>query len=65
MVMNQEGQLTPFPKHTPLAMSYVPFQQWDQAYDPAMALARGTVFPELDQPFIGEEAVSNGSGRKG
>lgn len=41
------------------AMAYVPYQSWERLYDPAIALDRGTVFPCLDKPFIGEEAVPN------
>lgn len=37
----------------PLAMAYVPFQAWNQVYDPATALAHGTIFPELVLPFLG------------
>lgn len=40
-----------------LAMAYVPYQEWGDIYEVDMALARGTLFPELDKPFIGEEAV--------
>ena len=36
----------------PLAMAYVPMQGWSQTYDPAVGLQRGTVFPELDLPFM-------------
>ena len=49
-----------FPAETPIGMSYVPFQQWDTTYDDNVALQRGTLFPKLDLPFIGEEAVPNG-----
>lgn len=48
-----------FPAETPYAMAYVPFQQWEQPYDAEAGLDRGTVFPSLDKPFIGEEAVKN------
>lgn len=48
-----------FPKETPLAMAYVPVQSWERVYDLPTALARGTIFPSLDKPFIGEEAVKN------
>ena len=41
-------------------MAYVPYQSWERIYDPAIALERGTIFPDLDKPFIGEEAVPNG-----
>ena len=46
-----------FPKETPLAMAYVPFQTWETPYDNETGLSRGTIFPRLDKPFIGEEAV--------
>jgi hypothetical protein len=45
-----------FPKDTPLAMAYVPFQSWEEPYDLQTSLSRGTIFPSLDKPFIGEEA---------
>ena len=34
-----------------LAMAYVMMQCWGQTYEPATALKRGTIFPELDLPF--------------
>ncbi len=48
-----------FPEETPLAMAYVPFQKWEKPYDAETALCRGTLFPSLDKPFIGEEAVKD------
>lgn len=42
-----------------LAMAYVPYQRWNETYEPALGFQRGTIFPELDKPFVGEEAVSN------
>lgn len=48
-----------FPQETPLAMAYVPYQSWETPYDEAVAFSRGTAFPRLDLPFIGEEAVPN------
>ncbi len=35
-----------------LAMGYVPKQRWGQTYPPAQGLDRGTIFPELDRPFL-------------
>lgn len=35
----------------PIAMAYVPWQQWRQLYEPKEALRRGTLFKELDLPF--------------
>lgn len=52
MAMNNESaNISRFPRSTPLAMAYVPFQQWNETYDDDKALARGTLFPELDLPF--------------
>lgn len=47
------GEISRFPDKTPLAMAYVPFQQWGKVYDEDDALCRGTLFPELDLPFKG------------
>lgn len=47
------GDISRFPKNTPLAMAYVPFQQWNQVYDESESLCNGTLFPELDLPFTG------------
>lgn len=44
-----------------LAMAYVPSQTWEDLYETSLALERGTLFAQLDKPFIGEEAVPNGS----
>jgi hypothetical protein len=37
----------------PLAMAYVPWQCWEQPYEPNVALKRGTIFPCLDLPWEG------------
>lgn len=50
---------TKFPAELPFAMAYVPFQPWQKPYDTSAALERGTLFPCLDKPFIGEEAVKH------
>ena len=42
-----------FPERTPLAMAYIPYQQWGNVYDDDKALAQGTLFPDLDLPFKG------------
>lgn len=36
-----------------LAMSYVPVQQWNTLYEIEEGFDRGTIFPELDKPFMG------------
>ena len=40
-----------------LAIAYVPMQQWRMLYAPDNALARGTMFEELDMPL---EDCTNG-----
>ena len=35
-----------------LAMAYVPVQHLDEVYEVDTALDRGTLFPELDKPFL-------------
>ena len=52
-----------FPEDTPLAMAYVPMQKfgkvYEKPYEADVGLSRGTIFPSIDKPFIGEEAVKN------
>lgn len=36
-----------------LAMVYSPKQEWGETYEVNVALERGTLFPELDKPFLG------------
>lgn len=48
-----------FPENTPLGMAYVPFQSWGSVYDDKTAFCQGTVFPELDFPFCGEEVCDH------
>ena len=48
------------PRQAPLAMAYVPMQPSVYPnYDSSQALARGTLFPGLDLPFMG--IVNNGT----
>ena len=37
-----------------LAIAYVPWQYWDQTYDLEKALQCGTIFSELNKPFLGK-----------
>jgi len=46
-----------FPAQTPLGMAYVPFQTWEDPYDAADGLHFGTMFPKLNMPLSGEEAL--------
>lgn len=46
----------------PLAMVYSPIQNWRGLYDNETALRRGTLFKELDMPFLGSDGMKNGTG---
>lgn len=37
-----------------LAMAYVPWQFMHETYEPDKALQCGTIFPELNKPFLGK-----------
>ncbi len=39
----------------PIAMAYVPMQRFQELYSPETALRVGTLFKELDKPFLGSE----------
>jgi len=38
-----------------LGMAYVPMQKWEKLYESELGLNRGTIFSQLDLPWIGEE----------
>ena len=42
----------PFPSDTPIAMAYVPWQKWENIYEPCKGLEHGTIFRDLDKPFM-------------
>ena len=37
----------------PIAMAYVPWQRWSNVYDLDKGFCYGTIFPELNKPFVG------------
>lgn len=39
----------------PIAMAYVPYQPLDTVYEQETALKNGTLFPNLDKPFLGKK----------
>ncbi|MDE6960350.1 MAG: spore coat associated protein CotJA [Lachnospiraceae bacterium] len=41
------------PGEFPVAMAYVPWQRWHTVYDLEKGLSTGTIFPELNKPFLG------------
>lgn len=38
----------------PIAMAYVPWQQWGELYDAEYGLKKGTIFKDLNKIFCGE-----------
>ncbi|MDD2446830.1 MAG: spore coat associated protein CotJA [Tissierellia bacterium] len=46
-----------------LARAYVPFQIMNQVYNQQEALRRGTLFPELDKPYIPNNRAQYGGRR--
>lgn len=47
------------PRLLSLAMGFVPYQCWETPYAVDVGLSRGTIFPSLDKPFLGEPPISN------
>ena len=43
-----------------LVMAYVKKQSFGETYDGELALTRGTAFPDLDFPLLGEEVTPRG-----
>ena len=41
----------------PLAMGYVPWQNFGCTYQPMEGFHAGTIFPELDKPFYGRRGM--------
>ena len=40
-----------------LAIAYVPWQHWNETYQLDKAMQAGTIFPELDKPFLGKRGA--------
>lgn len=49
-------------KNYPLAMVYSPLQEFENLFDTELALEKGTLFSELDLPFMGESVYKSGRG---
>ncbi len=54
MMPNPEGRPFHAKDSRPLAMAYVPWQEYKDLYDPETAWKRGTLFQELDLAFAGK-----------
>ena len=46
-------ELSALPENTVVAMAYVPFQNNTTMYGVSDGFSKGTIFPELDKPFLG------------
>ena len=44
----------------PLAMAYVPMQRFEDIYDVDQAFCAGTLFCDLNKPFLGKKAKQGG-----
>lgn len=49
--------LSKLPENPVTTMAYVPFQTDTSMYEAEKALCRGTVFPNLDKPFLGGRCI--------
>jgi len=48
------------PKNPVLGMAYVPFQSLGEMYDAEQGFENGTLFPELNKPFLAKWGSKNG-----
>lgn len=48
----QNDNMARFPNNASLAMAYVPFQEWGDVYTDDEAFPTGTLFPDLNFPFM-------------
>jgi len=39
--------------HMPIGMAYVPWQHWHEIYDIEKGFRVGTIFPDLNKPYMG------------
>jgi len=51
-LMNADFYISPLPKDPVVAMAYVPFQNAKKIYSPEHGFQSGTMFPELNKPFM-------------
>ena len=55
--MMQDYRQMPYVDQFPIAMAYVPWQYFKETYELDKALEIGTIFPELDRPFMGRRGM--------
>ena len=49
--------VSPFPENTVTTMAYVPFQTDTTMYDVETGYKNGTVFSDLNKPFLGGRSI--------
>lgn len=54
-ICTNDAQVIVYPS---LAMVYIPNQEFRELYDADTGLSRGTIFRELDKPFVGRGGCS-------
>lgn len=53
---NADVTMSALPANPVLAMSYVPMQFYRDMYSTEKGFSAGTIYPELDKPFLGGNA---------
>jgi len=43
----------------PLAMAYVPWQKWQNIYEPSQGIQIGTIFGDLNYPFCERSCLNS------
>lgn len=49
--------ISKLPENPVVTMAYVPFQVCAEQYEAEKALCQGTLFPNLDKPFLGGKCI--------
>lgn len=57
-LMETHRPIPEFPAQTPVAMAYVPYQPFARLYPEDKALDAGTLFEDLDKPFLGRRGCN-------
>lgn len=63
--MNKQNQECRLSEGCRLARAYVPIQNMNQVFSQREALQRGTLFPELYDPYVPKENGMNGGRCRG
>lgn len=53
-----QGNDTMFPAELSLGIAYVPYQKLTTLYEPDKAYSAGTLYPDLDKPFLGGRSMA-------